>query len=183
MPRRFLTACSARAALLAAAALLAGCSLSSEDGTVGEQLGFAVGAPDAFMIIAREPLVMPADNSLPTPQPGVASPRMPDPDAEARESLFGSPDEPERLASASTGETALLAGAGAAGDNSGVRAELDAQGDKERRFGLTSFLGMPIPADLDNPNIIVESQEENERLRAQGLLTPTAPPVEEEEDE
>ncbi|QIE56923.1 DUF3035 domain-containing protein [Pikeienuella piscinae] len=183
MPRTLLTACSARVALLSAAALLTGCTLSSEDGTIGEQLGFAVGSPDAFMIIAREPIQMPPDNSLPTPQPGAASPRMPDPYAEARESLFGSPEEPERLASTSTGEEALLAGAGATTDNSAVRAEIDAEVDTERKFGLTSFFGMPIPANLDNPNIVVDSQGENERLRQQGLLTPTAPPVEEEDDE
>lgn len=183
MPRTSLNACPARVALLVATAVLAGCSLSSEDGTIGEQLGFAVGSPDAFMIIAREPLQMPADNSLPTPEPGVASPRMPNPYAEARESLFGSPEKPQRLAAASAGEEALLAGAGAATDNSAVRAELDAEGNSERKFGLTSFFGMPIPANLDNPNIIVDSQEENERLREQGLLTPTAPPIVEEDDE
>lgn len=169
-----------RIALLGAAALLAGCSINSEDGTISEQLGISAGTPDEFMIIARDPLQMPSDFSLPTPQPGAPSRVEPDPYATAHETLFNRPD-PVRTAAAGGGELALLGGAGATGDNSSVRDELaEENAPGERQFGLTSFLGVKIPANLDDPDALVESSEENERLRREGLLTPTAPPIEEE---
>ncbi|MEX2520975.1 MAG: DUF3035 domain-containing protein [Paracoccaceae bacterium] len=167
-------------ALFGVAALLAGCSINSEDGGIGQQLGIAAGTPDEFMIIARDPLQMPPNFSLPTPRPGAPSLVEPDPYAAAHETLFNR-REPVRSAAAGGGEVALLGGAGATGDNSAVREELaEDNAPGERQFGLTSFLGMKIPANLNDPDALVESTEENDRLRREGLLTPTAPPPEEE---
>lgn len=183
MPRASFAVISTGAAV--AATLLAGCTIDSRKGSIGEQLGFAVGSPDAFMIISREPLQMPPSlQSLPTPQPGETSPRMPDAYAEARQSLFGSPDQLPTTSATTQGQEALLASAGANVDNSAARAALDAEtaanADTERRFGLTSFLGIPIPANLEDRDAALQSQEENLALREQGLPTPTAPPIAEE---
>lgn len=186
MPRRPMAARYSRAALLAgAAALLAGCTYNSSKGSLGEQLGFAVPPPDEFMVIARAPLELPPDFDLPAPQPGVVSPRMPNPDAEARASLFGSPAAPRQESAPGAGEQALLSGAGATGVNDSIRADLEAEQERtgERQFGLTSLFGIPIPANLDEPDETLQSQEETERLREQGVLTPTAPPQAEEESD
>ncbi|WP_340109653.1 DUF3035 domain-containing protein [Pikeienuella sp. HZG-20] len=182
MPHSSLAAFLRRAAPLAAAAVLGGCTISSSDGggSIGEQLGLVPGTPDAFMIIARAPLEIPPDFTLPTPQPGAVSPRDPDPLAEAEQTLFGQ-QEPAPTATASAGEQALLAGAGANVDNSAARTELESRAAPERRYGLTSVLGYKIPAGPNDRNYTVEALEENERLRQQGLLTPTAPPIEDDD--
>lgn len=185
MPRASFAVISSGAAV--AAALLAGCTYDSRKGSLGEQLGFAVGSPDAFMIISREPLQLPPSlQSLPTPQPGQTSPRMPDAYADARQSLFGSPSGMPTATTTTRGEEALLASAGANVDNSAARAAFDAEAaadaERERRFGLTSLFGIPIPANLDDPDSTLKSQEENLALREQGLPTPTAPPIQEEEE-
>lgn len=183
MPRKPLAAKLSRPALLAGAALLAGCTYNSSKGSLGDQLGFSVPPPDEFMVIARAPLELPPNFNLPAPQPGVPSPRMPNPDAEARASLFGSAATSRQEATPGVGEQALLSGAGATGANDSIRTELEAEQARsgERRFGLTSFLGIPIPASLDEPDETLQSQEETERLREQGAPTPTAPPQVEEE--
>lgn len=184
MPRASFAGFSIAAAM--AASLLAGCTLDSRDGSIGEQLGFALNSPDEFMIISRAPLQMPQNlQALPTPQPGAASPLMPDPYADARQSLFGSPAQIATLASQTQGEQVLLASAGATPSDAATRTAMEAEeaakADSERRFGLTSFLGIPIPANLEDRDSLLESQEENQALREQGYLTPTAPPLDKED--
>lgn len=174
-----------RMAVLIGAAAVSACSVgSSSSGTVGEQLGFSVGAPDEFLIISRRPLQRPPSFDLPRPQPGAASRVELDPLAEAHGAVFSRP-EPVRLATASPGEQALLRGAGADGDNSAIRDEIAAEGvtpEGERQFGLTSLGGFAIPATLDEEeDALIEVQRENEALRQRGLPTPTAPPIVEEE--
>ncbi|MFN3260592.1 MAG: DUF3035 domain-containing protein [Pikeienuella sp.] len=174
-----------RSAALAAVVFLAGCSVSSErGGTIGEQLGVTAGAPDEFLIIARAPLEMPPSFDLPRPQPGAPSRLEPDPFVEAESALFGRPVSAERAGAQApgSGETALLAGAGATGDNSAVRAALAGEaGPTERRFGLTSVFGVPIPQNLGEEDALLFSAEEMERLRQQGVPTPAAPPIVEED--
>ncbi|MFV0475269.1 MAG: DUF3035 domain-containing protein [Pikeienuella sp.] len=182
MPRMFLAKAISRAALLGGAALVAGCTYNSSKGSLGDQLGFSVPPPDEFMVIARAPLEMPPDFSLPTPQPGAPSPRMPNPNADARASLFGSSAAQQQAGGAGVGEQALLAGAGAQNADPSIRGQLEAEqeGEGGRRFGLTSLFGIPVPANIDEPESTLQSQEENERLRREGLQTPASPPIEEE---
>lgn len=173
-----------RLTALLCGAVLAGCSISSEGGgTIGEQLGVTAGAPDEFLIIARAPLELPPSFSLPTPQPGAPSRLEPDPFVEAEAALFGRPGRGAETAPGS-GEVALLRGANAADDNSAIRQELDedvVSPPGERRFGLTSVFGQPIPQNLGESDEVLLSREENERLRTQGLATPAAPPFVEED--
>lgn len=180
-----------RAGLLGAAALTAGCTISSESGqSIGEQIGITPGTPDEFLIIANEPLVMPDNlNTLPLPKPGAQSPRFRDPDAEARSALFGQnavPDAQPGAQQPSAGEEALLAAAGASEDNSAVRTQIenDIPPSGDRSYGLTSLFGVPVPAGPDDKanEHIVNSAEENERLQQSGVLTPAAPPDEEEKE-
>ena len=167
-----------RAAMIGAALLAGACTIGSESGPIGEQLGFSLGTPDEFLVIARKPIEIPTSFTLPAPQPGAPSLVEPDPFADAHLSLYRRP-EPIRLGQASQGEQVLLSGADAASDNSVIRqvlAEEDPDAG-ERRFGLTSFLGVPIPATVDGLDAaVVRPVSETELLRRQGYLTPTAPP-------
>ncbi len=174
MKTRFLTT----AALIAATAAIAACSLDSRrGGTLREQLGVAQGAPDEFLIIARAPIEVPATFDLPRPQPGAPSRVEVDPAADAHSALFLRP-EPVRLGAASSGEQVLLSGANADGDNSTVRdilAEEEGPAINEN-YGLTSLFGTRIPARLGAASEDLDSVEEVEALRNQGYRTPSAPP-------
>lgn len=182
--RRALHNSSTRFAGVAAlAALAAGCSASSQDGVgLGARLGLSQTSPDEFLIIARDPLEVPQSFTLPPPQPGAPSRVAPDPLIDAQIAVFQRPGD-QQLASASTGERALLGGAGAVGDNGAIRAELsdDRAPEGERKFGLTEVFGIPIPSEIDDFRSVLESGEENEILRQQGLPTPAAPPREDDD--
>ena len=163
--------------IAAAAAFVSACSVNSEGGSIGEQLGVTAGAPDEFLIIARKPLEMPASMTLTRPEPGAPSRVDPNPFHDAHASLYRE-KEPRRLSAPSGGETTLLAGADASGDNSVIRQVLaeDNPDDVERKYGLTSFLGVPIPADFGaEEDSVVTPVAETQLLRRQGYLTPTAP--------
>ena len=169
-------------AIVLLAAMAAGCTYDSRNGgSFGEALGISAASPDEFLIIARKPLLLPPNFQLTVPTPGVASRVELDPLADAHIALFNRPD-PVRLALASRGEEVLLSGADADGDNAVIRQVLAEEdpASGERRFGLTSVFGVPIPANLDELRTQLEPQEENERLRQEGYLTPTAPPIAEE---
>lgn len=174
MKTRFLTV----ATLVAAAIATAACSLDSRrGGSISQQLGFAQGAPDEFLIIARAPIEIPASFDLPRPQPGAPSRVEVDPAADAHNALFLRPD-PIRLNAASGGEQVLLSGANADGDNSVVRdvlAEEEGPAVNEN-YGLTSLFGYRIPARIGDSSEDLDSVEEVEALRQQGYLTPSAPP-------
>ena len=174
MKTRFLTV----ATLVAATAAIAACSLDSRGGgTLRQQLGFAQGAPDEFLIIARAPIEVPPSFDLPRPQPGAPSRVEVDPLADAHSALFLRPD-PIRLNAASGGEQVLLSGANAEGDNSVVRDILEEEeGPRDNeKYGLTSLFGYRIPARLGEASEDLDSLEEVEALRQQGFLTPSAPP-------
>jgi hypothetical protein len=71
----------------------------------------------------------------------------------------------------------LLSAAGAGSADPQIRSTLVAEaGPGERRYGLDSFLGNPIVQDPAREATRLDSREEAERLRAQGLTTPTPPP-------
>lgn len=174
MKIRFLTT----ATLIAATAAIAACSLDSRrGGSLRQQLGFAQGAPDEFLIIARAPIEMPATYDLPRPEPGAPSRVEVDPAADAHRALFLRPD-PVRLAAVSGGEQVLLSGANADGDNSTVRDILAEEEEPEinTNYGLTSLFGTRIPSRIGAASEDLNPVDEVEELRNQGYLTPSAPP-------
>lgn len=174
-----------KTAMVGAALLASACSVSSEGGPIGEQLGFSLGTPDEFLVIAQKPIEVPTSFTLPVPQPGAPSRVARDPFAEAHMSLYRRP-EPIRLGQASSGEQVLLSGADAGADNSAIRQVLADEDPEsgERRFGLTSFLGVPIPATVEGlQSEAVRPVSETDLLRRQGYLTPTAPPGLEDPEE
>lgn len=165
--------------LIGAATVLAGCAVSSDSETsVGRQLGITQGSPDEFLIIARDPIEVPASFTLPRPTPGAPSRVEVDPIADARRALFRRDDE-VRLAVASPGEQVLLSGADANSDLSVIRETLENEEEPvgEREFGLTSFLGVEIPAVIGDADAVLDSVDETEALRQRGLPTPAAPPA------
>jgi hypothetical protein len=167
---------AAGSALLA----LAACSVGSDgSGGLRQSLGLAAPPPDEFLVVSRRPLEAPPDfNSLPQPRPGAPSRVDPDPEAEARAALLGEGGA-GGAGGASASETAILSAAGAATLEPVDRAAIAAAAPPpERRFGLDSFFGFEISQSGGDPDRL-DSREEAERLRAQGVQPPAPPPAEE----
>ena len=162
-----------------AGAVAAGCTAgSTSNGSFREQIGLAQRAPDEFLIIARKPIEVPVKFELERPRPGAPSRVEVNPIADAHTVLFQRP-EPPRLASASDGEQVLLRGADLEEPQTDIRAELGGEEpeDGERQYGLTSLFGVPIPANVsEDDEEDLDSVEEVEALRRQGVPTPAAPP-------
>lgn len=166
-------------AAVALVAALAGCSVGSDGrgqrSGIRQSIGLETPPPDETLVVARRPLEPPPDfRSLPSPRPGAPSRVERDPTAEAQAALLGGPAAaPTATAAPSTGEAALLAATGGAEADPAVRqALIDEAPGPDRRFALTSFLGMAIP----NPAVEAErlsAVEEAERLRQEGLPAPT----------
>lgn len=107
------------ALVAAAAAASSGCS------TMARSLGVTKTTPDEFRVVTRAPLTLPPDYSLRPPRPGEPRPQELEPDAEARAALFGQ----DVGQTASAGERAFVASAGAEAADANVRSTVDYESD------------------------------------------------------
>ncbi|HXV25770.1 MAG TPA: DUF3035 domain-containing protein [Alphaproteobacteria bacterium] len=153
------------------AAALAGCS------SLRNTFGIERGGPDEFTVVRHAPLTLPPDYNLRPPQPGVPRPQEDTSQTQARSAVVGSQSGLvfgsglDFESSQSSGETALLARAGADQVDPAIRETLNQEGGFEavdRSFleGLI-FWREPEPAGE-----VVDAAAEAERLKAnaeQGL--------------
>ena len=103
--------------LLGLAVGLSGCSGFSE------ALGYNKQAPDEFAIVSKAPLIIPPDYSLRPPQPGAPRPQEVQPISAAETAVFGAGAASN--ANLSTGESAILAAAGADQANPEIRSVIN----------------------------------------------------------
>ncbi len=160
------------AALVLVPLTLAGCG---EGGLAGGLRSAGVGAsPDEFMVLPTRPLEMPQDlTALPPPLPGTVNRVDYQPKAEAIAGLTG------RNAPAGTANgTALVARAGPR--DPGIRAQLAAEDAtwRETHHGLLipRLLTRDKDALIYQP-MVLDAAAEYDRLRAQGVRVPAAPPA------
>jgi hypothetical protein len=168
-------------AAVAATLTLTACTVGSDGsgGGIRQSLGLDAPAPDEFLVVSRKPLEPPPSfEALPPPRLGAPSPLEPDPRNEARAALLGD-GAPTAEPGASASERALIAETGAAAidpvDRDVIATEAAPQ---QRRFGLNSFFGFEIDQNPDSDDRL-DSRAEAERLRADGMPVPAAPPEEE----
>jgi hypothetical protein len=133
--------------------------------------------PDEFAILPPKPLQMPQSlASLPTPTPGGTNITDPTPEADAIVAMGGRPG-------AGTNDTALVAYAARGGVESGIRGTLAAEDLEFRRQNdgrlLERVFNVNVYYDAYEP-MSLDQHAELERWRAQGLLTPSAPPPQSE---
>jgi hypothetical protein len=152
---------------------LAGCG----GGGIGDTLGLTYESPNPFNVAPRAPLRLPPNlEALPPPEPGAPSPLDPRPVQEARAAL-GGVGAPIPEGAPSPGELALLDAAGADQADPTIRSTLAAEeAPTTNEYGLSTFFGFEVPDGSERE--ILEPREEAERLRAEGAVTPTAPPTE-----
>jgi hypothetical protein len=151
--------------LLTGLLCLAGCSSD-----LTRQFGFTRDTPDEFTVTTRAPLSMPPDYSLRPPQPGASRPQEMSAQRAAEAALVPQAAlQTGNARSASPGEQALLAAAGAPAP-ANIRQQIDA--DSAADSGNRSFTDYlmfwrkPTPT----PGIAVDPQKEAERLRANAAL-------------
>lgn len=162
-------------ALLGALALgVAGCG--GKQGLRGV-IGVTLEQPNEFNVLPHAPLRMPNDfAALPAPRPGAPSPLTPQPLEEARAALGAASGQGR---APSTGELALLDGAGADQAQPGIREQLAGETlrPQGQEYAFTEVLGYRIPDGRQDD--VLPQRDEADRLRAEGAITPNAPPVEE----
>jgi hypothetical protein len=118
--------------LVAAGAVL---SLSGCGGQVRQALGMTKHSPDEFLTVAHAPLTLPPDYNLRPPEPGAPRPQEGTASQQAQTALYANNGGPAPVggynessdAAQSSGETALLQNAGAAGIDPGIRAQIDSE--------------------------------------------------------
>ncbi len=116
---------AALVAVLVTAVGTGGCS------GVRQALGTAKSSPDAFAVTEEPPLTMPPDYDLRPPEPGAPRPQAESASEKARAALTG-----EKTAAAgalSSGEKALLAGAGADRNFGNIRGEVNRESHRIAR--------------------------------------------------
>lgn len=145
--------------LAAATLALSGCS------DVREQLGLEKDSPDEFAVIKRAPLEMPANMTLPPPNPGTPRPQEDPTIKQAKEAVLG--NEPRSAQSASASEATLLQQAGANQAQSNIRATVNQETKKlhDRNKPVAEKL-LNIGGDRDQPSAtVVDAKKELERIR------------------
>ena len=112
-------------AVLAAAALLAGCG-----DAIKQQLGLGRQSPDEYQVVEAAPLALPPDFHLRPPAPGAPRPQEQEVRRQAEEILLGPNAEPRGVPAPprSPGELAFLNMAGANEADPGIRQLLNREG-------------------------------------------------------
>ncbi len=162
-------------------AMLLALSACGAIGNPLEALGARIPPPDEFQVIARKPLVMPANATLPEPRPGAPSPLDSDPHRDALEALFGISGSPVvSTIEPSTGEQVLLSSANAAVASSEIRVQLEEERTQEEAAkpyeppSLGELLSGDKGEKLDESELL-DPVAESLRLLREGYVTPVDP--------
>ncbi len=172
-----------RAAVLVGVTIaLCGCE------SIREAAGTTKEAPNEFAVLTKAPLVIPPDYNLMPPRPGAPPTNQTDPTTSAQVALFGS--DPSVIAAANTatasdGETALLAKAGVANADPEIREHLAS--DRKAMVGSNDDFTNEVlfwKGPKKDNGTAVDADAEAKRLDAQKAGRtgdqPAAPPQEKE---
>ena len=148
--------------LAAGTLVLAGC------GGWRQTLGLDHAPPDEFQVVQQAPLSLPPDFTLRPPQPGVPRPQDVAATNAAEETVFGlkrAPGEARLREAATPGEAGLLAKAGAANAEPGIRPLLDAETRSLVAADQHWIDHLLFWQTQDPPYTVVNAEEEAKRLK------------------
>lgn len=137
----------------------------------------AGGGPDEFAVIPQEPLVIPADRSLPQPTPGGTNLADPTPNADAIAALGGSANA-QVAGGIPANDAALVAQASRYGTDPAIRAALAAADEARLERARRSNVFNPLGRDRYFPAYASQALDpfaELDRLRGLGIAVPTVP--------
>jgi hypothetical protein len=148
-----------------------------------ETLGLSKQSPDEFKVVSRAPLSMPPDYNLRPPTPGAPRPQEGTPRDQAAASVFQysntggvAPDaippigEGESETAQSSGESALLQSAGAAGVDPNIRALVDAETAEDEANSKTLADTLTFWREPEPYGTVVDPQAEQKRLQENAAL-------------
>ena len=165
---RIRRAICAAATFVALAALLAACS------DARKAIGIDKSTPDEFKVVSRAPLSLPPDYSLRPPQPGAPRPQegtIPD---QARQAVVGTPARravtSAPLPETSGGESALLAQAGVARIQPGIRDIVNQEASVLAEADRTFVDRLIFWRKPEEPGVVIDPQREAQRLRENQAL-------------
>jgi hypothetical protein len=170
--------------VLAGSLALVGCGDSTK-----RALGLTKTAPDEFAVVSRAPLSQPPDYGLRPPRPGAPSLARATPTQEAKATLFGdgqgiagsnpafasrpagSPNAAPRLSvsTTTTGESALLAKAGAGNADPNIRTEIDRE-SAVLAVANQNFIQKLLDFSPETTAETVDASAESRRLRENEAL-------------
>lgn len=163
-----------------AALLLATASCAKTRNPLAAVIG-DIPPPDEFQVTTHQPLEMPGSTALPEPQPGMPSPRDPDPQRDAMRALLGASGGTVETASApSPGEQELLTSANAAAASDDIRVQLEedkvktASGQPYSPPSVGELLGMQKKEKVNKADML-EPIAESQRLQQEGVRAPANP--------
>ncbi len=148
--------------LAAGTLVLAGC------GGWRQTFGLDHAPPDEFLVVQQAPLSMPPDFTLRPPQPGAPRPQDVAAVNAAQSTVFGLKQAPgaERLKAAATpGESGLLAKAGVANAEPGIRTTLDAETRSLVAADRHWVDHLLFWQTQEQPYTVVNAEEEAKRLK------------------
>ncbi|HEX6119527.1 MAG TPA: DUF3035 domain-containing protein [Dongiaceae bacterium] len=167
------------------AALAVGLPLATSGCTsLKETLGLTKQSPDEFKVVSRAPLSMPPDYNLRPPTPGAPRPQEGTPRDQAAAAVFQysnttsglAPDqippvgEGESATAESSGESALLQSAGAAGVDPNIRALVDAETAEDEANSKTLADTLTFWREPEPYGTVVDPQAEQKRLQENSAL-------------
>ena len=169
------------AAVVGLAVALGGCG-----NQVRQALGMTKRSPDEFQVVAHAPLTLPPDYNLRPPEPGAPRPQEGTARDQAQTALYGSNSYNGSDFSAgssfgaafgsssgtaqSAGELALLQNAGAAGIDSDIRAQIDAETAAQVERDQTLIERLVFWRSPEPYGTVVDPVKETERLRENQAL-------------
>jgi hypothetical protein len=136
-------------------------------------LGFDKTSPDEFKIVSRAPLSLPPDYGLRPPQPGAVRPQERTIPERALAAVTGTSVTQQASvtsSSASAGETALLAHAGADRANPGIRDALERENSVLADADQTFIDRLMFWRENEDRSPVVDAQRETQRLRENAAL-------------
>ena len=156
---------------------------------IREAAGLTKEAPDEFAVVNKAPLIIPPDFNLKPPKPGAAPLNQTSPTMSAEAALYS--DDPATIAKTmpgnySDGEKMLLAQAGAANADNGIRQQIAADNSKlqsaDESFtdsllfgGATDTADAPLDADAEKARI-----DANKDAKPAEKQDPDAPQIKKE---
>jgi hypothetical protein len=149
---------------------------------VRETLGLTKQSPDEFKVVSRAPLSMPPDYNLRPPTPGAPRPQEGTPRDQAQQAVFqysetGVPadaippiGEGEAESAQSSGESALLQSAGAAGVDPNIRQLVDSETADDEASSRTLADTLTFWREPEPYGEVVDPAAEQKRLQENAAL-------------
>ncbi len=135
-----------------------------------QSLGLGKNPPDEFRIVARAPLAVPGEFTLPPPSPGTDRPQELQPEQDAQAALFGTTLGTGSEAQYSEGEQSILATAAIEDDVEDIRGTVNQEYAEMQEEGTWVDDVIWWREELDPTELLIDPKKESDRLQNNSAL-------------